>query len=99
MAIGCAGICIERLGVTVIACSLFHLSGWRRLGVALVLCLLPLGAATAAASFDNLRQGPKVGAKIPHTLAAPDQKGVKQDFRSLRRKRGLILLFTRSLDW
>jgi len=88
-----------RLGVTAYGIRVLGFGGWRRLGAALVVCLLPLGAAAAGVSFDNLRQGPKVGAKVPHGLAAPDQNGVKQDFRSLRRKRGLILLFTRSLDW
>jgi len=55
--------------------------------------------AAPAAAQDRLDRGPKVGAPIPHSLAAKDQHGVARDFPSLGAKRGLILLFTRSLDW
>lgn len=59
--------------------------------LALVLAA-PLPAAHAAA-------GAGVGAAIPHTLAAVDQDGGARDFRSLTFGRGLVILFSRSLDW
>ena len=58
--------------------------------------LVPAGPAQGR---DALAQGPKVGAKIPHTLAAKDQFGKPQRFQTLKSRRGLILLFTRSFDW
>jgi len=42
--------------------------------------------------------GIKVGQKIrPFTL--PDQKGVIQQFASLKGSKGVVLLFFRSADW
>lgn len=61
--------------------------------LALALLVMPAGAQ------DRLDRGPKIGMAIPHPLAARDQHGVARDFSSLAGKRGLILLFTRSLDW
>ena len=56
--------------------------------------------ADAAAQYnDKLDLGPKIGEAIPHTLGATDQHGQHQDFKSLARRRGLIILFSRSLDW
>ena len=70
-------------------------SMWLALAVA-----VPLAAAEAAtARLDSLDIGPKVGAAIPDSLGARDQDGRYRDIRSLARKRGLILLFSRSLDW
>jgi cytochrome oxidase Cu insertion factor (SCO1/SenC/PrrC family) len=63
-----------------------------------LLAVLTLLAAPASAQ-DRLERGPKVGAAIPHSLAATDQYGKARDFASLAGRRGLILLFTRSLDW
>ncbi|MEQ8194360.1 MAG: hypothetical protein RIB59_07710, partial [Rhodospirillales bacterium] len=59
------------------------------------LAFLIVGDAQAA---DALKQGPKVGEAIPHQLTATDQNGQQRNFGSLKRERGLILLFTRSLD-
>ncbi len=59
--------------------------------LALVLAA-PLQAAPAAAEVG-------IGAAIPHTLAAADQDGGARDFRSLTFGRGLVILFSRSLDW
>lgn len=59
--------------------------------LALVLAA-PFQAAPAAAGAD-------IGAAIPHTLAAADQHGKARDFRSLTFGRGLVILFSRSLDW
>ena len=53
----------------------------------------------AAGPNDQLRQGIRVGETIPHQLNAADQAGRERSFQSLSGKRGLILLFTRSLDW
>ena len=85
--------------MTVSGFSVFALSGWRRLGVVMVVCLWPLGAATAADPLDKLDRGPRVGTSIPHSLSALDQFGENQSFSSLRGKRGLVLLFNRSFDW
>lgn len=55
--------------------------------------------AVASAQHDALKIGPKVGMKIPHDLKTVDQNGQHQDFKTLARKRGLLILFTRSVDW
>jgi hypothetical protein len=60
---------------------------------------LPFSAHAAGSAFDKLDKGPKVGTAIPHSLAAEDQNGRAQDFASLKGTRGLILLFSRSLNW
>ena len=53
---------------------------------------------TARAS-DDLDQGLKVGQTIPLALSAPDQNGKTLSLKALTGRSGLILLFTRSLDW
>ena len=59
---------------------------------------LVLGSAGAQAAGDALAdRGPKVGTVIPHMLKTVDHQN--QDFKSLARKRGLIILFSRSLSW
>jgi hypothetical protein len=70
----------------------------RTIFLALVLSS-PLHAPAAAGEHDQLDRGPKVGAPIPHSLGALDQHDQHQDFKSLARRRGLIILFSRSLDW
>ena len=60
---------------------------------------LTVPAVGAADRHDTLDKGPRVGDKIPHTLAARDQNKKHQDFKSLARRRGLVLMFSRSLDW
>jgi hypothetical protein len=65
-----------------------------------LLAILALALLAGPAGAQNrLERGPKVGAAIPHSLAAKDQHGKARDFPALTGKRGLILLFTRSLDW
>ena len=59
----------------------------------------PLHGATAASAYDTLKAGPPVGAKIPHDLNTVDQNDQHQDFKSLAHSRGLVILFSRSLDW
>ena len=67
--------------------------------VMLAAATLFAGPAAAATALDKLDRGPKVGASIPHPLTANDHNGKAQEFSSLTGTRGLILLFTRSLDW
>ena len=66
-----------------------------------IFLVFALAAPTAGAAdrHDSLAKGPRVGDKIPHTLAARDQDNKHQDFKSLARRRGLVLMFSRSLDW
>jgi hypothetical protein len=40
-----------------------------------------------------------VGAKISHDLKTVDHQNQHQDFKSLAHSRGLVILFSRSLDW
>ena len=58
-----------------------------------------LPASAAGGDHDALDKGPRVGAAIPQPLTAKDQTGKTRDFASLTGKRGLILLFSRSLGW
>lgn len=68
--------------------------------ILLVLAIIAFGTTAAhAAPPDELKVGLKTGATIPTAIAAPDQTGKLRDFASLTGKKGLILLFTRSLDW
>ncbi len=67
--------------------------------VALALALAVPFAAAVAGELDRLDRGPKVGERIPHALRALDQEGRYRDFKALARRRGLIILFSRSLDW
>ena len=60
---------------------------------------VPVGAAQAAGAIDTLKQGPQIGSQVPFTLKVRDQNNQYRDFKSLARKRGLIVLFSRSLDW
>jgi hypothetical protein len=71
---------------------------WRVAIVAAFLSL-PLSAQAAESAYDKLDKGPKVGAALPHSLSATDQNGRTQDFASLNGTRGLVLLFSRSLNW
>lgn len=68
-----------------------------------VLALFAIAAAphafAAPPPYDGLDLGPKIGAKIPHNLAAQDQNGKQQNFHSLKGKKGLVLLFSRSVSW
>ncbi len=60
-------------------------------------CLIVSASMVKAA--DQLDQGLKVGATIPLAMSAPDQNSDAQSLKSLIGRSGLILLFTRSLDW
>lgn len=59
----------------------------------------PARAANAATDVDTMKAGPPVGAKLPDDLSALDQNGQHQDFKALAHKRGLVILFSRSVDW
>jgi peroxiredoxin len=61
--------------------------GWLVLGVGF------MGGALAA------EPGPAVGARFPHTLAAPDQQGQDRMLESLMGEKGVAVLFVRSADW
>jgi hypothetical protein len=72
------------------------------LGMAVCLAVLSTGttyAAPASANYDTLKAGPPVGTKIPHDLKTVDHQNQHQDFKSLAHGRGLVILFSRSLDW
>ncbi|MBO6784063.1 MAG: hypothetical protein JJ899_12450 [Alphaproteobacteria bacterium] len=60
-------------------------------------------AIAAAASFGTAHAqseyGAKVGAPIPHQLEVPDQDDQVRSFVTLKKNRGLIMLFSRSLAW
>ena len=71
---------------------------WRLLAVAIVALSLPL-QASAASKLDVLDKGPAIGDPIPHQLTIADQFNEIRDFAGLKRKKGLILLFSRSFDW
>ena len=60
---------------------------------------VPAMAASPSAQYDTLKAGPPVGAKIPHDLKTVDQNNQHQDFKALAHSRGLVVLFTRSVDW
>ena len=55
--------------------------------------------ARAAGAVDERLDGPAVGTQVGELIVATDQDGTARDFRSLRGKKGLILLFSRSFDW
>lgn len=74
------------------------MTAFKAAALALALALVsPLPAA--AGEHDRADRGPEVGAPIPHSLRALDQQGRYRDFKALARRRGLIILFARSLDW
>ena len=55
--------------------------------------------ALAAGAVDERLDGPAVGASVGALVAAADQAGAAREFGSLRGRKGLILLFSRSFDW
>ncbi len=79
------------------------LRGWLLTGVVLALVAaggsLPSTATRAAGAVDALAQGPRPSTALGAFVRAKDHGGNDRDFRSLRGKRGLILIFSRSFDW
>lgn len=66
---------------------------------AFLLAALALPQTAEAQARDVLRQGVQVGTALPHNLDVPDQNNQVQNFQGLSRKKGLILIFSRSLSW
>lgn len=56
--------------------------------------VLGAGGAYAQDSY-----GARIGEPIPHQLEVPDQTNQVQSFVTLKKNRGLIMLFSRSLAW
>ena len=56
-------------------------------------------SAASSQVQDAVREGVQVGTPLPHDLAVPDQSNQVQSFVTLKKNRGLILLFSRSLSW
>jgi len=52
-----------------------------------------------AQTQDAIREGVQVGTPLPHDLQVPDQTNQVQSFVTLKKNRGLILIFSRSLSW
>jgi hypothetical protein len=73
-------------------------NGLARLVGAVVMMLL-IAASGAAWAVDEIKAGPKIGTNIAALISAQDQHGVSQEFKTLAKKRGLVLLFSRSLNW
>ncbi|MGC8536808.1 MAG: peroxiredoxin family protein [Rhizomicrobium sp.] len=67
-----------------------------------ILCLIPALAVALHAQADNAIPGAlpglKPGDRIP-SISAKDQSGTPETFDTLKGKRGLLLLFSRSADW
>jgi peroxiredoxin len=76
---------------------------WRGALAILVAATMLAGPLSAApdptSNYDKLDRGPKTGQRLPVKLIAPDQNGKTRTLASLAGRRGLILLFSRSLDW
>ena len=65
----------------------------------LVFALAAPGMPAAAQGHDALSAGVPVGTPLPHNLKVPDQSNQVQSFVTLKKNRGLILIFSRSLSW
>lgn len=64
-----------------------------------LLAALSVPEARAAGAVDERLDGPPAGTRVGALVAAKDQTGAARDFGSLRGKKGLVLLFSRSFDW
>ena len=64
-----------------------------------LLAVLSVPEARAAGAVDERLDGPPAGTQVGALVAATDQTGAARDFGSLRGKKGLVLLFSRSFDW
>lgn len=79
--------------------SKYFLTGLLVAGLVALFLAMPFQGTSSAENLDVLDKGPVVGAPLPHPLTIVDQFNEVREFSSLRRKRGLILLFSRSFDW
>jgi cytochrome oxidase Cu insertion factor (SCO1/SenC/PrrC family) len=66
---------------------------------AVLLVGLTLPNTAHAQVQDAVRAGVQIGAPLPHDLKVPDQSNQVQSFTTLKKNRGLILIFSRSLSW
>ena len=64
-----------------------------------IICFGLSYSAFAAKAGDQHDQGLKTGATIPLAMRTTDQQGKTGSLKTLTGRSGLILLFTRSLDW
>lgn len=78
---------------------MFRLRHMLHAAMLMFLLSAPLPVAAAVSGLDTLDRGPKIGADVAQFISALDQGGQHRDFKSLARRRGLIILFTRSFDW
>lgn len=72
---------------------------WPLVLAAIVLAGLSWPTTAGAQVQDAVRQGVQVGTPLPHDLEVPDQTNQVQSFVTLKKNRGLILIFSRSLSW
>ena len=71
-----------------------------RAGLAAVAATIILASPGLQANpYDPVKIGPAVGTTIPRDLTARDQHGQERNFKALAHKRGLVILFSKSLDW
>ncbi len=68
-----------------------------------LICLGLILAFSAAQAPAEARQPlkllPESGYQTPHDLSLPDQNGQRMNFMSRAHKKGLIVLFARSVNW
>ena len=72
---------------------------WISALAAILLAGLLMPGAARAQVGDAVRAGVQVGTPLPHDLKVPDQSNQVQSFTTLKKNRGLILIFSRSLSW
>tara|TARA_R110002110_G_scaffold284987_2_gene499307 strand:+ start:62209 stop:62469 length:261 start_codon:yes stop_codon:yes gene_type:complete len=72
---------------------------WPLVLATIVLIGLPWPNTATAQVQDAVREGVQVGTPLPHDLTVPDQSNQVRSFVTLKKNRGLILIFSRSLSW
>ena len=72
---------------------------WPLAFAAIMLVGLSWPNTATAQVADAVREGVQVGTPLPHDLTVPDQSNQVQSFVTLKKNRGLILIFSRSLSW
>lgn len=71
---------------------------WLTALTAIILIGVTLPTTAHAQVQDAVRAGVQVGTPLPHDLKVPDQSNQVQGFTTLKKNRGLILIFSRSLS-
>ena len=61
--------------------------------------LISAAAWGTTGAYAQNAYGAKVGEVIPHQLEVPDQTNQVQSFVTLKKNKGLIMPFSRSLAW